>query len=609
MSTNLTADDTITGGDGNDTLTFQDNGGGTDDLDHVTLVETITLGNANTEVVTLDSLVAAGATLTVNGAALVGSTLNWNGSAELDGNFSITSGNGVDVITGGAGNDTIISGHGTDTLTLTAGSNVVSAGSSNDTVYAGTGNDNIDAGADNDLIVFNGTDTLTADDTVDGGANTDKVRVDVTAAISFTLDADFTNVETLELADQGTDGFGASITLASTFNNGVNLTIDASSFDAEVLDIDLTVLEAAETLNLNASAVNNGESLSILGGAANDTVFLGVGSDTVSLGLGNDRLKIDIDDLTSADALSGGGETSADTLEFTTAGTIADTDFTNVTEFETLVLANGSNNVTLDDQAYDSGNGIVSVVGGTGADRITTYADEGQRADLTINLGSDSAIDTIVLRNNALTTNSSSLSGGGILTTQASDAASYSFGSGDFQYDPNGHLYAVTINGFVAGDGGDRLDIVFNSDTAPGVTGTSSFANNYDLGDPDPVVAGLNSGGVIEISSANYQLNIGWDLEDVASILSGAGFGNALVQLKDGDFTVIVYDGTTSTANAHIFNIRVDDGDGFDLAYVQSRTEGLGASGADVYNDLDAIEYVGMLSNIGADALTAQNFI
>jgi hypothetical protein len=542
--------------------------------------------------------------LTVNGSALTTGTLNWDGSDELDGRFSITGGDQNDTITGGAGNDTISSGAGDDVLTLTAGDNVITAGTGNDTINAGTGNDSIDAGANNDLIVFNGTDTLTANDTVDGGANTDKVRVDVTAAISFTLDADFTNVETLELADQAADGFDVSITLASTFDNGVNLFIDASSFDNHIV-------EGAETLNLNASAVNNGESLSVLGGAANDTVFLGVGSDTVSMGLGDDRLKIDIDDLTSADVLTGGSETTTtgDTLEFTTSGTIVDADFTNVTEFETLVLANGTNNVTLDDQAYDSGNGIVSVVGGTGSDTITTYADEVQRADLTINLGSDSAIDTIILRNNAMTSNSSSLSGGGILTTQASDSASYSFGSGDFQYDPNGHLYAVTINEFVAGDGGDRLDIVFNSDALPGVTGTSSFANNYDLGDPDPVVAGLNSGGVIEISSANYQLNTGWDLEDVASILSGAGFGNALVQLKDGDFTVIVYDGTTSTANAHIFNIHVDDGDGFDLAYVQTQTEGLGATGADVYNDLDAIEYVGMLSNVGADALTAQNFI
>jgi hypothetical protein len=561
--------------------------------------------------VTVNSLVAAGTVLTVNGAALTTGTLNWDGSAELDGRFSITGGDQSDTITGGAGNDVIYSGTGADVLTLTAGNNVIIAGTGDDTINAGTGNDLINAGADNDLIVFNGTDTLTADDTVNGGANTDKVRVDVTAAISFTLDADFTNVETLELADQAADGFDASITLASTFDNGVNLFIDASSFDNHIV-------EGAETLNLNASAVNNGESLSVLGGAANDTVFLGVGNDTVSLGLGNDRLKIDIDDLTTADVLSGDGETSADTLEFTTSGTIDDTDFTNVTEFETLVLANGTNNVTLDDQAYDSGNGIVSVVGGTGSDTITTYADEGQRGDLTINLGSDSAVDTVILRNNNLTGNvdatanvaSANLSGGGILTTQSSDAASYSFGAaGDFKYDANAQDYAVVVNGFVAGDGGDRLDIVFNSDAAPSVTGTSSFANNYDLGDPDPVVAGLNTGGVIEISSANYQINTGWDLADVASVLSSSGFGNALVQLKDGDFTVIIYDGTTSAANAHIFNIRVDDGDGFDLAYVQSQTEGLGATGADVYNDLDAIEYVGMLSNIGADTLTSQNFI
>ncbi|PXW67339.1 hypothetical protein C7964_10758, partial [Loktanella sp. PT4BL] len=653
MSTNLTADDTITGGDGNDTLTFQDNGGGTDDLDHVTLVETITLGNANTEVVTLDSLVAAGATLTVNGAALVGSTLNWNGSAELDGNFSITSGNGVDVITGGAGNDTIISGHGTDTLTLTAGSNVVNAGSSNDTVYAGTGNDNIDAGADNDLIVFNGTNTLTADDTVDGGGNADKVRVDVTAPISFTLDADFTNVETLELADQDADGFDVSITLASTFDNGVNLFIDASSFDNHIV-------EGAETLNLNASAVNNGESLSVLGGAANDTVFLGVGNDTVDLGAGNDRLKIDIDDLTSADVLTGDSETTADTLEFTTAGTIVDADFTNVIEFETLVLANGTNNVTLDLEAYNGGNGIVSVVGGTGSDTITTSPDDAARDSLTIDLRSGGA-DTVrvmnggsVIVNDLVDTETGSSSvdqlGGTVLdgffasykaqnittTTPLTDSESVSGDdttvtvsdndatiSGDLRFtgtntDTNSEWRTagsdglvepgksfVTIEGFTAGAGSgfDRLNLdwVTSGGTVVNMSG-GAFFNNVTLN--STILSGATSGSVIEVSSATFQLSDYTNLESVAGLLSNNGAGNSLLQLADGNYSLVMYDddGTGLISDAYIYNITVDQGDGLDFESNEPST-------GNFSYDADSIELVAVLNSVQSDALTGNNFI
>jgi hypothetical protein len=304
-----------------------------------------------------------------------------------------------------------------------------------------------------------------------------------------------------------------------------------------------------------------------------------------------------------------------DVLEFTSAGTIADADFTSVTEFEYLYLADGTNTVELDDQAYDGGNGIVWVQGGAGIDSITTYADEAQRAALTVNLRSDASIDTVVLRNNALTSASGTLSGGGIVTTGAVDVSRTFSAAGlpvDFVYDASGQNYAVEIRGFVSGDGGDKLDIVYNSDTSA-TSSTGSFANSYDLGDPDPVVAGMSTGGVIEISSANYQLSSGWNLYTIAGVLSANGLGNGLVQLDDGEYTVVVYDGTSSTASAHLFNIRVDDEDGLDFSYTAGQNEGATATGGlgsvDDYSDLDAIEYVGILYNIGADSLTGQNFI
>ena len=64
---NLTSSDTIDGGAGTgDILTFTDGNSASDDLNRVTNVETITLGNADTNVTSVDTLVADGATLTVD---------------------------------------------------------------------------------------------------------------------------------------------------------------------------------------------------------------------------------------------------------------------------------------------------------------------------------------------------------------------------------------------------------------------------------------------------------------------------------------------------------------------------------------------------------------
>jgi hypothetical protein len=180
MGGKLTVDDTIDGGAGTDTLTFTD-AGATDDLDNVTNIETITLGNAATTVTTDPNLVASGATLTVDGSALTGTnTLTWDGSAETDGKFSITGGAGADVITGGdvadqitggAGADNITGGAGADSIVLTDTDNAVDTvnlveGDSVKYTAATFAGATVAAG---DTITFgNGVDTITGFDPTDG---------------------------------------------------------------------------------------------------------------------------------------------------------------------------------------------------------------------------------------------------------------------------------------------------------------------------------------------------------------------------------------------------------------------------------------------------------
>jgi Ca2+-binding RTX toxin-like protein len=169
MAANLTTADTIDGGLGTDTLTFTDNGTATTDLDHVTNVETITLGAAATVVTTVDTLVAAAATLTVDGTSAT--TLNWNGAAETNGNFSVTGGTGNDTITGGAGADTINGGAGNDTITGGKGADVITGGAGADTI------DLTEAAVASDTVVFNAFATA---DTITGFATaSDKLYLDV----------------------------------------------------------------------------------------------------------------------------------------------------------------------------------------------------------------------------------------------------------------------------------------------------------------------------------------------------------------------------------------------------------------------------------------------
>lgn len=150
---NLTSADTFVGGDGTDTLSITTAvvAAGSS-LDNVSGFETVSFAALGPESITaVDSLIAAGATLTVNVATPTG-IFTWNGAAELDGNLKLTvsSANFAHVLTGGAGNDTIDGGTstapesikggaGADTLTVSgAAAHTVNGGAGADTISLGT---------------------------------------------------------------------------------------------------------------------------------------------------------------------------------------------------------------------------------------------------------------------------------------------------------------------------------------------------------------------------------------------------------------------------------------------------------------------------------------
>ncbi len=108
---------TLNGNNGSDTLTVKV-GATTTALDGVTNVETIIFKQAaaNTTITTVDTLVASGATLTVDASSFTTKTLTFDGNNETNGSFKITGGAAADNLTGGAGADTLTGNGGLDVL-------------------------------------------------------------------------------------------------------------------------------------------------------------------------------------------------------------------------------------------------------------------------------------------------------------------------------------------------------------------------------------------------------------------------------------------------------------------------------------------------------------
>jgi Ca2+-binding RTX toxin-like protein len=598
----VTSADVVGGDAGTDTLQLTTAGALADvDLTNFTSIENLVLADGTNTIELGAEAKGAGIVSVVGGtgadsinAASVAQAIEVIGGAGDD-HITTSTGNYADTINAGTGNDTVSAGDGADTINAGAGDDSVLAGAGNDTVLAGTGDDFIDGGNGVDVFQF-AIDDVTSGDTVTGGTGNDHLILTTAGTLA---DADLTNftlVEYMSLADGsnnitlGAEAQGAGLV---SVNGGTGAdTIDASSYTTAI--------------KVNSDTGSD----YVLTGTGNDTVLSGAGSDTIGTGTGNDSINAGADNdtiLFAADAIDindrvDGGTGTADTMALTTGShTLTDADFTNTVNVERLVLADaGGVSVTLDDEAYNSGSGFSTVVSGSGADTISTFDVDVARGTLVVDLGaSDREIDVVNFRNEAIATVNSSdddvTNGGGILDGAA--GTSRSIANGDFVSDANATTVGAVIGNFESGDGGDRFDVNSN---------TGTFVDNYVLGTANATVAGLATGGVIEIASSSAQVQTSWTLSSVAELLSQNGAGNALKALQDGEYTVVLYDGTSSAADAYLFQITVDDGDGFDLAYVSGETEG-GASGADFDNDLDAIEFVGRLVDVGADTLTAQN--
>jgi hypothetical protein len=344
---------TIDGGEGAaDEIDFTDSNGDDDDLDNVTNIELITLGDDTTDIDALDTLVKEGETLTIDGTALItaGSTLYFDGSAEQDGNFSITGGDLIDTLIGGEGDDTLVGGIENDIL---------------------TGN-----GGDDTFVVSADTDTIS--DLSQG----DSLQVSGSAFANATLTGTFvattdtfntsSNTVTLQLV---TAGVGVDMTLA-TGNAGYTLNgstanddITGSDFDDIITggqgDDELTGGTGDDTFVFADTAANNGDD--------NISDFTaGAGEDILDF---TDFLTVIV--ATTIDGDGADEDTAADqsVINIDAVGAIAAKDYDGA-DFAELFSTGGANTGFVD-SAVGANDEFVIIVKGTDETQIFYVEDAG----------------------------------------------------------------------------------------------------------------------------------------------------------------------------------------------------------------------------------------
>ncbi len=231
---NLTVNDIIVGGDGQDTLQLSDINQNPTNLNGVSGVEIIELFGSGINISvtesTAETLVGTMNHLTVDGSALT-APFSFDASS-VTGNyaFHVTGGSGADVLKGGAGADTLCGGAGADTLSGGAGGDLFvykTQGQGGDTITDFTsGSDKLafyqtSAGGD-----FGYNDTATAQQHVYASLS----AYNASNSLAPCWFRDDTN-NTLKFDADGHQGSGATVTIAS----GVS---SLSSSDIVIVDAD-----------------------------------------------------------------------------------------------------------------------------------------------------------------------------------------------------------------------------------------------------------------------------------------------------------------------------------------------------------------------------------
>src|SRR5262245_50559029 len=211
------------------------------------------------------------------------------------GDDTLTGGSGGDMLFGQSGNDTLLGKGGNDFLFGGAGDDVLTGGDGDDQVFGEAGNDRMIWNPGDDTDLFEGGDGIdtaevnggNGDETFTLTANGARVRFDRVTPGPFSLDIGTTENLVLNM-NGGNDSFSATGNLASL----ISVTVDGGAGNDTILGTN-----GADTL---------------LGGDGDDFIDGQQGNDSAFLGAGNDTFQWDPGD--GSDKVEGGDGT--DTMLF-----------------------------------------------------------------------------------------------------------------------------------------------------------------------------------------------------------------------------------------------------------------------------------------------------
>jgi Ca2+-binding RTX toxin-like protein len=464
---------------------------------------------------------------------------------------SISGGTGDDTLTGGLGNDTILGDAGDDQLLGKGGSDQLFGGDGNDTLTGGDGDDQAFGEDGNDRIIWNpGDDT----DLNEGGDGIDTVEVNGgNGAETFSATPNGTRVrfDRISPAPFSLD-IGTSENLVLNANGGDD-TFNGSNGLATL--ITLTVDGGAGNDTINGGDGND----LLLGGDGNDFIDGNRGNDTALLGAGDDTFQWDPGD--GSDVVE--GQAGADTMLFNGA---------NIAERVDLSANGGRLRFT-----RDIGNIVMDT---NGVENVTFNALGG--ADLiTVNDLTGTDVTAVNLHLGA--------SGGG----------------GDGAVD----------NVIVTGTGGaDSVDVL-GAGSSYSVVGLPALVNVTDS-EPTDTLTIKTLGGADTISAATLPVDVMMLTVDGGAgndtILGGAGADkliggddNDFIDGNRGDDLALLGDGNDT--------FRWDPGDGSDIVEGQAGTDTMLFNGANIAETIDIsangsrVRFTRDIANITMDLNDVEN--
>ena len=252
------------------------------------------------------------AALTIDATALdvspttasTGEILTLNNS-DVNVKLTVDGGAGQDVINDNAGAGLLRGNGGEDSITGGGGNDTIEGGAGADTLEGGAGTDHISGGAGNDTIkvtTFTDFKTTGGIETVDGGAGTD--------TLSFAQNNTALSLSAPELAQL----YNIEAITISTGNGGASLTFGNETFtNLGASNITITTDVGSGATTIDGAAVSNGAFTIIVDqtSAANDVLTGGSGDDTFRFKDGG---------LTSNDTITGNGGNDTILIDTTAQG-------------------------------------------------------------------------------------------------------------------------------------------------------------------------------------------------------------------------------------------------------------------------------------------------